>query len=396
MNNNNTRDNNSRALRAALIYIAATALIIIGVQPIFIGLLAERLALSLSQQGWVLSGEMAGTLLGSLLGSLLLPALGRRFGGRGLYLYAAQAAGLLNAASALLDDYVLLLACRCACGSAAGLLYSGAINALGRLPGQDRSYGLSLLLQTAVFALFAASLPLLAEAIGNRPASASIGLWFALIALASLAIPRRLRLDAPAAASGNGAGSALIGRFALLGMLFLQLAIYCIWGFVEQLARERGIAAVDVGWAFGLGVLGGLPGAALPSLLGARVSRGPMIGLGSALVLLSIVLLGGYANDAGRLCGALFVMNFGWVLALTYYMASIATNDPRGNLTPWVSVVQSGAAALAPAFIAVLLQGAGRQSIFVSAGAAVVTGFALKCLAGLAQRRQPQQDRALP
>ncbi|WPO28098.1 hypothetical protein REH59_17955 [Pseudomonas sp. BO3-4] len=34
-------NNNTLLLRAALIYIAATALIIIGVQPIFIGLLAS-------------------------------------------------------------------------------------------------------------------------------------------------------------------------------------------------------------------------------------------------------------------------------------------------------------------------------------------------------------------
>lgn len=63
-------NNNTLLLRAALIYIAATALIIIGVQPIFIGLLAERLHLDLSQQGWVLSSEMSGTLLGCLLLSI--------------------------------------------------------------------------------------------------------------------------------------------------------------------------------------------------------------------------------------------------------------------------------------------------------------------------------------
>ena len=41
---------NTLLLRAALIYIAATALIIIGVQPIFIGLVSERLNLNLSQR----------------------------------------------------------------------------------------------------------------------------------------------------------------------------------------------------------------------------------------------------------------------------------------------------------------------------------------------------------
>jgi len=70
------------------------------------------------------------------------------------------------------------------------------------------------------------------------------------------------------------------------------------------------------------------------------------------------------------------------VLALTYYMGAIATNDPKGTLTPWVSILQMGAAALAPAFVAVQQQSAGRETIFVSAGVAVVLGVALKCAAG--------------
>ncbi|MFJ4348686.1 MFS transporter [Pseudomonas sp. NPDC089401] len=376
-------NNNTLLLRAALIYIAATALIIIGVQPIFIGLVAERLGLDLSQQGWILSSEMAGTLLGSLL----LPLLGRRFGGRGLYLVAAFAALLFNLLSATLGTLQALVLCRLACGVAAGVLYAGAISGLGRLPGQDRSYGLSLLIQTAVFAVYATCMPQLAELFGSRGAVATIGFWFVLIALAALAIPPKLHREAPAQVACSGLGSATLGRHALLGMLCLQLAIYCIWGFVDQLARERGIEAADVGWAFGLGILGGLPGGALPSVLGARVRRGPMIGFGSLVVLVSIVMLARFSPDAQWLCLALLLMNFGWVLALTYYMGAIASNDPRGTLTPWVSILQVAAAALAPAFVALQQQSAGRETIFVSAGVAVVLGFLLKCMAGVRQRR---------
>lgn len=377
---------NNLLLRAALIYIAATALIIIGVQPIFIGLVAERMNLDLSQQGWILSSEMTGTLLGSLL----LPLLGRRFGGRGLYLAGALAALLLNVLSATLDSLATLVLCRLACGVATGLLYAGAISGLGRLPGQDRSYGLSLLIQTAVFALYATCMPQLAEVLGNRGAVASIGGWFVLIALVALAIPTRLHREAPLPVAQSGVGCATLGRHALLGMLCLQLAIYCIWGFVDPLARERGISPVEVGWSFGLGILGGLPGGALPSLLGARVRRGPMIAFGSLLVLLSIVLLARQAQDAEQLCVALFLMNFGWVLALTYYMGAIATNDPRGTLTPWVSILQVAAAALAPAFVALQQQSAGHEAIFVSAGVAVVLGVVLKCMArGVPCRANP-------
>ncbi|MNE83530.1 hypothetical protein D3C80_1803510 [compost metagenome] len=98
-------------------------------------------------------------------------------------------------------------------------------------------------------------------------------------------------------------------------------------------------------------------------------------------------MLARYTHDAQQLCVALFLMNFGWVLALTYYMGAITTNDPRGTLTPWVSTLQLGAAAAAPAFVALQQQSAGREMIFASAGVAVVFGFALKYVAGMVQRR---------
>ena len=49
----------SKLLRAALIFIACTSFIVCGVQPIFMGLVTEQLSLSLDQQGWVVSIEMA-------------------------------------------------------------------------------------------------------------------------------------------------------------------------------------------------------------------------------------------------------------------------------------------------------------------------------------------------
>lgn len=41
----------SRAARAACIFVAAIAILVVGIQPVFIGLMAERLGLSLPQQG---------------------------------------------------------------------------------------------------------------------------------------------------------------------------------------------------------------------------------------------------------------------------------------------------------------------------------------------------------
>ena len=60
----------------------------------------------------------------------------------------------------------------------AGLVYAYAVSTLGRLPNQDRSFGLMLLLQTPEYSLFSAALPLLAAQSGTVTALCAFGLWY--------------------------------------------------------------------------------------------------------------------------------------------------------------------------------------------------------------------------
>lgn len=369
----------SKLLRAALIFIACTSFIVCGVQPIFMGLVTEQLSLSLDQQGWVVSVEM----IGMTLGTLLCPILMKRQGGRSLCLFVGLLCVALSIATAFASTNAMLLLVRLAAGTCAGLVYAYAVSTLGRLPNQDRSFGLMLLLQTPEYSLFSAALPLLAAQSGTVTALCSFGLWYLLICGASLALPRR-----PAVLIGSGegtpaqGGSSRTGRSALVGMLFMQIAIYCVWGFIDQLARDQGIDGVDIGWAFGLSAIGGLPGAGLPALLGARVNRQLMIAVGLVAIFVSIAMLTGHTRTPMQLCVALLLINFGWVLSLSYYMALITTNDPTGKLTPLVSITLMGAAAVTPALIALLVEGSNQQLIFLLGTSALVVAFAITCLGG--------------
>ncbi|ANY87326.1 MULTISPECIES: MFS transporter [Pseudomonas] len=369
----------SKLLRAALIFIACTSFIVCGVQPIFMGLVTEQLSLSLDQQGWVVSVEM----IGMTLGTLLCPILMKRQGGRSLCLFVGLLCVALSIATAFASTNAMLLLVRLAAGTCAGLVYAYAVSTLGRLPNQDRSFGLMLLLQTPEYSLFSAALPLLAAQSGTVTALCSFGLWYLLICGASLALPRK-----PAVLIGSGegtpaqGGSSRTGRSALVGMLFMQIAIYCVWGFIDQLARDQGIDGVDIGWAFGLSAIGGLPGAGLPALLGARVNRQLMIAVGLVAIFVSIAMLTGHTRTPMQLCVALLLINFGWVLSLSYYMALITTNDPTGKLTPLVSITLMGAAAVTPALIALLVEGSNQQLIFLLGTSALVVAFAITCLGG--------------
>ncbi|WP_176511501.1 MFS transporter [Pseudomonas faucium] len=370
--------------RTLFIYIAIASTMIVGVGPVFLGMLARKFDLPLEQQGWVLSMEMAGVIVGTLFS----PAAERRVGTRLLTLGGALLGLAANLSCVQAEGFAGLLACRLVAGVGGGLLYSSALTALGRLPQQARSYGAMLFLQTLLFAAFASVLPVIAERYGLSMAITALAAWFAVIVLICHWLPD-VRAVCPVVTEQviqHAPGSGKVGLYALVGMLCLQMGIYSVWGFLENLAVEGGVAPVDVGWALGLGLLGGLPGSALPSLFGQRLSSNLMIALGSLAVLCSLAMLARGVHQAGELAVAVFVMNVGWTLALTYYMATVATHDPSKRLAPAIGFVQVSAAAVAPALVAGLLPYSGEQVIYLLAAFAIVGGGLMQCLLLRAQR----------
>ncbi|WP_267398324.1 MFS transporter [Pseudomonas sp. GM_Psu_2] len=361
-------------VRAACIAIAAASILVIGVQPIFIGLLTERLGLSLAQQSWTLSVEMCGSIVGTLL---YLP-MNRFLGPRTLALGTALLLLFANTATASVTALDPLLALRGLSGLCSGVLYSYAIYWLGSMPGQDRSFGILLFVQTALFASSAVIMPMIAQWQGFAGAIYYLAAWFALVCLLSLCLPARHSPETRSVSQASlRSGLTVIGVCSLLGMLFLQLSIYSLWGFVEGIASDAGVAPVDIGWAISLGLLGGLPGAALPSAAGRHLGRMPMILTGSLAVLGAIYLLATRIHTAADLLLAVFLMNFGWNLALSYYMSLVVTHDPSGRLTKLVGVVQVASAAAAPTLLGLIIEGNDRRSLFVLSSGAILIGCVL-------------------
>ncbi|SHM01899.1 MFS transporter [Phytopseudomonas punonensis] len=365
---------NQNIIRAACIFIAAASIIVIGVQPIFIGLLTERMSMTLVQQSWTMSAEMCGSLVGTLL---YVPML-RFLGPRTIALSTALVLLFANAATASVTAFDMLLALRCISGICSGILYSYAIYCLGRMNGPDRSFGILLFVQTALFSSSAVVLPIVAEWKGFSGAIYYLVAWFVLLCLVCFCLPtKQSEEDKIVSSEPLLSGLTLIGVCSLLGMLFLQLSIYSLWGFVEGIASEAGIAPVDIGWAISIGLLGGLPGAALPSIAGRHLGRMPMILLGSLAVLGAIYMFATRIHTASDMAIAVFLMNFGWNLALSYYMSSVVTHDPTGRLTKIVGMVQVASAAAAPTLLSLFIEGNDRFSIFVLSSGAILIGCAL-------------------
>ncbi|KUM44704.1 MFS transporter [Pseudomonas sp. EpS/L25] len=365
---------NQNLVRAACILIAAASILVIGVQPIFIGLLTDRLGLTLAQQSWAMSAEMCGSIIGTLL---YLPMI-RYLGPRAITLSSALLLLVANAATASVTQLDPLLVLRGLSGLSSGILYSYAVYWLGSMSGQDRSFGILLLVQNALFSSNAVILPMMAEWQGFSGAIYYLTAWFVLVCCLCFCLPAKHREERqPLTNEPWLSGLSLVGVGSLLGMLFMQLSIYSLWGFVEGIGSDAGVTPVNIGWAISIGLLGGLPGAALPSVAGRHLGRVPMILTGSLAVLGAIYMLAMRIHSAADLMIAVFLMNFGWNLALSYYMSSVVANDPSGRLTKLVGVVQVASAAAAPTLLSLLIQGNDRHSLFVLSSGAILLGCGL-------------------
>ncbi len=355
------------------IFVAGAALVLMGVQPILVGMFSDRLHLDLSQSGWVLATEQFGGAAGALFGFWV--AIRVRWSLS--IVLACGVAAAVNVATAFAHGLDMLLLARFASGLASTLAYTVAISFLGQSTKPDRVFGALMVLQTAFFSIDAVLLPVMLERFGYIPTIASSALWFVAALLAGFWMPTRTAQPGTtpsSAASGTAATRSWVGAAALAGAFLLQMSIFAVWGFLEKIGRANGLADTEIGYAIGLGVLGGIPGGLLPALIGERFGRLGMIAVATTLLVVSYVALGQALHLNGFLLW-IFVLNVGWVLGLTYYMGLTVANDPDGRYTRLIAFSQILAAGVGPACSA-LVTGDGRIApIFIVAAIAAVAGW---------------------
>jgi MFS family permease len=207
------------------------------------------------------------------------------------------------------------------------------------------------------------------------------------VAVAALWL-RKMPAEVGAAVQAQlGVGEARRGQAALVGQFKLQFAIFALWTFFGPIGAAAGLSEADIGSAASIGLMGGLPGALVASAFGARLGRVPMIVAGSALVLAPVLYMAHGVSTLTGFATALFVLNVGWVLALSYYMAEASANDPQGRLTQWIGVSQIAGSAVAPALVGSLM-GERLDIAFMASAVAVSLGAVFCVVASLGALRR--------
>ena len=366
------------------IFVAAATLVLMGVQPILVGLYSDHLHLDLSQNGWVLAAEQFGGAAGALLGYWVSTRLRWSY----IIVGACVLAAAVNIATAYAAGFGELAAARFVSGLTSTVAYTVAIYFLGHSSKPDRVFGLLMVLQTAFFSVDAMVLPILNAHFGYALTIGSATVWFAAALLAAIWLPAGPGgPDAPGAAHiGNPDARPIVGAAALLGAFLLQLSIFAVWGFLERIGRSDGLSDEGIGFGIGIGVLGGIPGGLLPAVIGDRFGRISMITI-SALML--VASYAAFASDL-HMAGYIFwitILNVGWVLGLTYYMGLTVMHDPDGRFTRLIPFSQILSAGVGPACSAMVTTHDQLAPIFVVASISATTGLVVILLATKIGRR---------
>ena len=373
------------------VFVAAASIVLMGVQPILVGLFSDHLGLDLNQNGWVLAAEQYGAAAGALLGYVVAA----RMAWNRAIVGACALAALANLVSPYAGNVGELVAARFLSGFFSTAVYTVAVYFLSHAANPDRVFGIMMVVTTSFFSIDAMLLPVVGEHYGYVAAVASSAIWFLAAMLAGFGLPQGRGAGAAAPCAGAAASSAqpLVGAAALLGAFLLQLSIFAVWGFLERIGRNNGLTDEQIGYGIGIGVLGGIPAALLPAIVGDRFGRISMIALATVLLVASFFAFDRPLGMTGYTAW-ITVLNIGWVLGLVYYMGLTVAHDRDGRLARLMAFSQFLAAGVGPTCSALVIAHDELSPIFVVSSLSAVAGLAAVLVA--ARLRAPVGVAAAP
>lgn len=323
--------------------------------------------------------------------------LGPRMDARRIALLALAVLLAMDLASAWISVHSLFIAVRALAGVAGGVAISIATATLARTRAADRNFGWFLFCQIAFQMLATWQLPRVVAQFGAP------GVFLAFVALDTVALllivrsfPSVARTSGRTAAGRNTPRDWLYCALVLLSILCFFTAVGSFWTFVGRIGEQNvGLSASAVGSGLSLAAFGGLAGAILPALLGARFGRALPITLAAAALFGGLQLM---SRAAGLLefvtAAALF--SFGWFLIYPYQLGVLSSLDKDGR--PFIaSAALTGAGlGIGPMIVVPLLPTKGLAASFSVALTSVIVSAVLVLLVISASRSSARVRGSVP
>ena len=353
-------------------WLFATGALSYIVLPALVGGFAELPGFDDQDAGFIGAAQTFGAALGLLIPSLAMT--------RFRLPQTVAAALALVAATCLLSmlvlDPLVLALVRFVAGASEAVLLGIGIGLVSSSAknGSDRRYAAAVVAQFATGAIILYNLPAIFDLGGGVRGLLSLFMVSPALGLFLLRwVPARVEAGVILV---SGGGAHLISKavvLILLAFAFFYVANGGAWTYAERLGNSAGLTLENIGTALSLSMLGGIAGSGAAALFAKAVPRGVNLLLGSALGILSSLIMAGDL-DFSRFALAVFLINFSLGYVIPFYLALLAERDPTGRVGSFAYVLNMIASAIGPA-IAASLVSLGYDVLLYSAAAVYAVGY---------------------
>lgn len=379
------------AIMAAAFLMSLNQLIV-NVQPLVLGALAETYTLSDGELGHVSAIFVGSTAIATATGPLWV----RRVNWRWSALVLVIASSLAYAGGAFAQSVAAILAFFAVIGVLKGGLSAVSFASLGDASNPDRSFAVGTIMQAVLAAIV--TYPLSSWII---PTYGAFGMFMtlALIVATGLLAGMWVPTSGPSVFATNATGeprdtakilsaAAVPPLLALFALTLFIGGILGYWYFAERIGNARGSSPDFIGIVLSATALSSLATSAIVAWLGGRVSSFVFIWSGTGM------LVGGYAMLAvpgdPAYFAATFLFGMGWGIAQPAYWAILRKVDATGKLF----VAASAASGIAGVFIGLvagpIIEAGGYTGIVVFAAALCILGMIILAFAArLGKSRAP-------
>ncbi len=263
-------------------------------------------------------------------------------------------------------------------GLGLGLLAGVMTNWFGRHEQAERGFGMSIMLQFVLTAVFFAVIPEIEPYFGYASvylAVLSLGVAAAflcpLFGLNGGDVPLPKQSGTPPLAAAD-AHPAILKISSILAFAIFELAAIGLWSYMLRYAEVIGMSAAQASHLLALSSLCGILGTVLVVWLGSRCGRlAPL--LASLVFYLAPTLVFALLHTPNAIFTAgLILQNIAWAVAVPYFQAVQSVLDKTGRLAVWGMLVASAGAGLGPALLGAAIDGASYVAAFAVAALALV------------------------
>jgi MFS family permease len=369
----NTRDHLKTNLVAGA--LTSTHFTIRTAMPLLLGVLADAYAFAEGQLGDLGAAYSAGATLVALTSVIWM---------RGLYLRLPVVLFLVVglgavASAAFVNRYPLLLATFLVAGIGLGGVYSLMIALLARTDDPNRSFGWQWAVGSlpGVFLLYA--IPAFATPTGGvRSTFELIVVANGVMAVASVALPKRLKTQLAATRHIASAGALPNARYplwiGLFGVFAFYLGITGGWAFLGRIAAHAGLPGPYSGTVLAIGAAASCAVGFVAGEISALGSRRSAVTLAGTTMMIGLAMIAYSPTRVGYAIGTMLFIGLS-TFVLTFSIGLVARLDTAGRAAGLPAAALGAGSILGPAVAGHVYQAGGARTMLAACGLSLLMGL---------------------